>query len=69
MNFQLKFSVNEKLYLKNPESSEVGKTIVKQAIELIFETGFEHFTFKKLAVKINSTEATIIVIFLQNINY
>lgn len=59
MNFQLKFNVNEKLYLKNPESSEVGKTIVKQAIELIFETGFEHFTFKKLALKISSTEATI----------
>lgn len=59
MDFQLKFNVNEKLYLKNPESSEIGKIIVKQAIELIFETGFEHFTFKKLALKINSTEATI----------
>lgn len=59
MNFQLKFKVNEKLYLKDPENSEIGKSILKHAIELIFEIGFEHFTFKKLAAKINSTEATI----------
>lgn len=59
MNFQLKFRVNEKLYLKDPEKSEVGKSIVKNTIELIFEMGFEHFTFKKLAVRINSTEATV----------
>lgn len=59
MNFQLKFQVNEKLYLKDPEKSEIGKSIVKNAIELIFEMGFEHFTFKKLAGKISSTEATV----------
>lgn len=59
MNFQLKFKVNDKLYLKDPEKSEVGKSILKHAIELIFDTGFEHFTFKKLAAKIDSTEATI----------
>ena len=59
MNFQLKFKVNDKLYLKDPEKSEIGKSILKHAIELIFDIGFEHFTFKKLAVKINSTEATI----------
>ncbi|KQT16407.1 TetR family transcriptional regulator [Chryseobacterium sp. Leaf404] len=59
MNFQLKFNVNENLYLKDPENSEIGKSIVKNAIELIFEMGFEQFTFKKLALKINSTEATV----------
>ncbi|MFC0344197.1 TetR/AcrR family transcriptional regulator [Epilithonimonas hispanica] len=59
MNFQLKFKVTEKLYLKDPEKSELGKSLVKNAIELIFEIGFEHFTFKKLATKIGSTEATI----------
>lgn len=59
MNFQLKFKVTEKLYLKDPEKSEIGKSIVKNSIELIFEIGFEHFTFKKLAAKIGSTEATI----------
>ncbi|MES2588429.1 MAG: TetR/AcrR family transcriptional regulator [Bacteroidota bacterium] len=37
----------------------MGKLIVKTAINLIYELGFEQFTFKKLAVEINSTEATI----------
>ena len=59
MEFQIKFEINEKIYLRNPESSEVGKLMVKKAIDLIYELGFEHFTFKKLSIEINSTEATI----------
>lgn len=59
MDFQLKFKLNEKLYIKDPENSEIGKSIVKNAIDLIYEKGFESFTFKKLAFEINSTEATI----------
>lgn len=59
MKFQVKFKVNEHLYLKDPETSEIGRAIVKNSIELIYETGFESFTFKKLALKINSTEATV----------
>lgn len=59
MDFQLKFEINDKIFLRNPESSEVGKQIVKKGIDLIYELGFEQFTFKKLAHEINSTEATI----------
>jgi AcrR family transcriptional regulator len=59
MEFQVKFAINDKIYLRNPESSEVGKLMVKRAIDLIYELGFEQFTFKKLAIEINSTEATI----------
>ncbi len=59
MDFQVKFDINERIYLKNPETSEVGKLMVKKAIDLIYELGFEQFTFKKLAIEINSTEATI----------
>src|SRR5688572_21542181 len=59
MDFQLTFKVNDKIYLRNPESSEIGKQMVKKAIDLIYDLGFEQFTFKKLAVEINSTEATI----------
>ena len=55
MEFQVKFKVNENLYVKDPENSEVGRAIVKYSIELIYQTGFESFTFKKLAQKINST--------------
>jgi AcrR family transcriptional regulator len=51
--------VNEKIFLKNPESSDLGKKIIRRGIELMDETGFEVFTFSKLAKKINSTEASI----------
>ncbi len=59
MDFQVKFNINDRIYLRNPESSEVGKLMVKKAIDLIFELGFEQFTFKKLATEIGSTEATV----------
>jgi AcrR family transcriptional regulator len=59
MNFQLRFKINEKLFIRNPEGSELGNQIVKKAIDLIYNLGFEQFTFKKLAVEMNSTEATI----------
>jgi AcrR family transcriptional regulator len=59
MDFQINFKVNEKIYLRNPESSELGKNIIKNAIDLIYEIGFEQFTFKKLAVDLSITEATV----------
>ncbi|MBC7865602.1 MAG: TetR/AcrR family transcriptional regulator [Bacteroidia bacterium] len=59
MDFQITFTVNDKIFLKNPENSVIGRQIVKQAIDLIYELGFENFNFKKLAVKIETTEATL----------
>ena len=59
MDFQVSFTVNEKLFLRNPDSSALGKKIVKYGIELIHEIGFEHFTFKKLAIQVETTEASI----------
>jgi len=52
-------NVNEKLYVKNPETSELGKKIIETSILLIDETGFENFTFKKLGEKIGSNESSI----------
>lgn len=52
-------SVTNKLYVKNPETSELGKKIIEQSILLIDEIGFENFTFKKLGEKINSNESSI----------
>lgn len=49
----------EKTYLKNPDSSDLGKKIISGAIELIDNLGFEVFTFKKLSTHIGSTEASI----------
>lgn len=59
MEFQLKFKVNHSLYLKDPDDSTTGKAIISNAIDLIYDIGFEQFTFKKLAQKINTTEATV----------
>ncbi|MEN8929219.1 MAG: TetR/AcrR family transcriptional regulator [Flavobacteriales bacterium] len=55
----LNIAISPELYLKDPESSELGKKIVSQSIYLINELGFEGFTFKKLSKKIGSTESTI----------
>lgn len=59
MEYSLKFKVNEKIFIKDPESSDLGKSIVSHSIELIHEIGFEAFTFKKLANAIETTEASI----------
>lgn len=59
MNIKINFKVNENIFLKDPESSEVGKQIIKQSINLINLLGYEQFTFKKLATDIGTTEATI----------
>lgn len=51
--------VNEATYLKDPESSQLGRRIITGSIDLMDELGFECFTFRKLAEKIGSTEASI----------
>jgi AcrR family transcriptional regulator len=55
----LSIQVDDHIFLKNPESSDLGKKIIQGGIELMDETGFEAFTFSKLAKRINSTEASI----------
>ena len=55
----VKIGINEKIYVKDPESSNLGKRIVEQSILMINEMGFESFTFKKLGTKIGSNESSI----------
>ena len=59
MLHDIRIKMNEKLYLRNPEDSVLGRKIVSKGILLINKLGFEDFTFKKLAIEINATEATI----------
>jgi AcrR family transcriptional regulator len=59
MELKVNIKLNENLYLRDPESSELGRRIVKNGIELIYTLGLESFTFKKLAEQINTTEASI----------
>ena len=59
MELQLQIKMNNKLFLRNPEQSELGKKIILHSIQLIYKNGFESFTFKKLAEDIGTTEAGI----------
>ena len=59
MDIQLKINMNDKLFIRDPEQSELGKNIILHSIQLIHKNGFEAFTFKKLAVDIGTTEAGI----------
>ena len=55
----LKIAVPEKIYVKDPESSDLGKRIIEHSIILINDIGFDAFTFKKLGVLIGSNESSI----------
>jgi len=59
MSSQISINVAKNTYIKNPETSELGKKIVSGSINLIDKLGFEQFTFKKLATQIGSTEASV----------
>ena len=58
-NLHIQIEINSELYSKNPDSSELGRKIINKSIELIYEIGFEAFTFKKLGNLISSPESSI----------
>jgi AcrR family transcriptional regulator len=55
----IKITINDKIYVKDPESSDLGKRIIEHSIVMIDEIGFENFTFKKLGNRIDSNESSI----------
>lgn len=55
----IKFRLNAKLYLKDPQDTSYGKKLLKHSILMFHDLGFESFTFKKLAKEIQSTETSI----------
>lgn len=59
MALKLNFVLPEKLYIKDPQSSDYGKRLLTHAIELINELGLEKFTFKKLGKAMESSEVSI----------
>lgn len=56
---RISIKINEKLFLRDPEQTELGRKIIDSSIKMIEALGFEQFTFKKLAKEINSTEASV----------
>mgnify|MGYP001469411125 CR=1 FL=1 len=59
MDVQVQIKMNPALYIKDPEQSELGRKIIMSSISMIHDIGFEGFTFRKLSVQINTTEASI----------
>lgn len=59
MSVEIRITLNEGIYLKNPQDSKLGQNIIKHSILLMDEVGFETFNFKKLAQEIGSTEASV----------
>ncbi|TAE72558.1 MAG: TetR/AcrR family transcriptional regulator [Bacteroidetes bacterium] len=55
----VKMNIPEKIYTRDPEQTNLGRKIIGHSIRLIDELGFEGFTFKKLAIRIDSTEASV----------
>jgi len=55
----VRITICEKVFLKNPDTSELGQKFISESIRLIDQLGFEQFTFGKLAKSIGSTEASV----------
>jgi len=55
----LTLCIPPQLFLKDPQSSLLGRRILEHSIILIYDEGLEAFTFKKLALKIKSNESSI----------
>ncbi|WP_338876855.1 TetR/AcrR family transcriptional regulator [Spirosoma sp. SC4-14] len=59
MEYSVHVRMNERLFLRDPEGSDLGRRIIRQGILLFNEIGFEDATFKKLAERLNTKEASI----------
>ena len=52
-------SIPEALYLRDPLQTNLGRRIISHSIDLIDEIGFEAFTFRKLALHMDSNETSL----------
>jgi len=55
----LQLKISEKIFLRDPQETELGRKIISTSIAMIDQMGIEAFTFKKLSREIDSTEASI----------
>lgn len=55
----IRIEIPEGIFLKDPETSTLGKKIIEHSIILIEDIGFEDFNFKKLGNLIGSNESSI----------
>lgn len=59
MSFSIQISPNESLFIRDPQATATGRALLRAAIPLMQELGFEKFTFKKLAQGMGASEITI----------
>ena len=59
MEYTVLVRMNKKLFLRDPEGSDLGRRIVRQGVLLMADIGFEEMTFRKLAERIGTKEASI----------
>lgn len=50
---------NDKLYLRDPQASDLGRRILKNSCIELHRLGLENLTFRKLAVSAGCTEASV----------
>lgn len=55
----LTLTIPENIYIKDPQSSKLGRRILEFSIQIIRQEGLEKFTFKKLADEIGSNESSV----------
>ena len=55
----IQITINPGIYLKNPESSDLGKRMISEGIQMIANCGFDNFTFRKLGERIGSNESSV----------
>ena len=55
----INITVNSYTHLKDPSTSDLGKSIVAKSIEMIDELGFEDFNFRKLSQTLGTSEASV----------
>src|SRR5210317_99186 len=59
LNIAITLRINDTIYIRDPQQTELGRSILLHGVLLIDELGLERFNFKKLAERIHSTEASI----------
>ncbi len=59
MAIGIKITLNKGLYQRDPQETPLGQRIIRDSILLIDKVGFEAFNFKKLAIQMESTEASV----------
>ncbi|MBJ6109911.1 TetR/AcrR family transcriptional regulator [Hymenobacter sp. BT523] len=55
----LRPDLNQHLYLRDPQATDLGRRLLAESVRLLDDIGFEAFTFKKLAAAMGSTEASL----------